>query len=119
MKWMVFSISWLILLGCADSSDPDIGATTTATGVRVTVSNPERRSIEYTLTALGTVESIHNPTISAETSGQIVSIEVSEGQSIAARQLLATIDNTLHSIEADKAAGELKRQRVLLDNQQR
>ncbi|MCR9183907.1 MAG: efflux RND transporter periplasmic adaptor subunit [Halieaceae bacterium] len=83
------------------------------------VTNPKRRSIEYTLTALGSVESIHNPTISAETSGRIVSIEVSEGQSIASQQLLATIDGTLHSIEADKAAGELKRQRVLVENQQR
>jgi len=119
MKWIALSISWLMLLGCADSSDPDIGVTTTATGARVIVTNPERRSIEYTLTALGTVESIHNPTISAETSGQIVSIEVSEGQSIASQQLLATIDSTLHSIEADKAAGELQRQRVLLENQQR
>ena len=33
--------------------------------------------------------------------------------------MLGTIDNTLHRIEADKAAAELQRQEVLLDNQQR
>jgi RND family efflux transporter MFP subunit len=71
------------------------------------------------LSALGSVESIQDPTISAETSGRVVSIEVSEGQDIAAQQLLATIDNTLYKIEVGKAEAELQRQAVLLDNQQR
>ena len=119
MKWIVLSFFGLALFGCGKSLDTDIGVTDTAAGTRVIVTHPRQQSIDYILTALGTVESIHNPTISAETSGQIVSIEVSEGQSIAAQQLVATIDNTLHSIEADKAAGELQRQKVLLDNQQR
>ena len=119
MKWVILGAFGLALLGCGNSVDNDIVVTDTVTATRVIVTNPQQQSIDYILTALGSVESIHNPTISAETSGQIVSIEVSEGQSIAARQLLATIDNTLHSIEADKAAGELQRQRVLLDNQQR
>jgi membrane fusion protein (multidrug efflux system) len=119
MKWMVLSAFGLALLGCGNSSDTDVGVTDTVAGTRVIVTNPRQQPIDYILTALGTVESIHNPTISAETSGQIVNIEVSEGQSIAAQQLLVTLDNTLHSIEADKAAGELQRQQVLLDNQQR
>ena len=119
MKWMVLSVFGLALFGCGNSVDTDTGVTEAVAGTRVFVTSPQQQSIDYILTALGTVESIHNPTISAETSGQIVSIEVSEGQSIAAQQLLATIDNTLHSIEADKAAGELQRQQVLLDNQQR
>ena len=119
MKWIALSVLALALSGCAKSTDTDMGVTATAAGTRVVVTNPRQQSIDYVLTALGTVESIHSPTISAETSGQIISIEVSEGQSIAAQQLLATIDNTLHSIEADKAASELQRQQVLLDNQQR
>jgi RND family efflux transporter MFP subunit len=109
----------IALCGCADPSAPELVTKEAAAGIRVTVTRPQQRSIDYVLTALGSVESIHHPTISAETSGQIVSIEVSEGQSIAAQQLLATIDNTLHGIEADKAKAELQRQEVLLDNQQR
>jgi RND family efflux transporter MFP subunit len=119
MKWLVLSILGLALSGCGNSADTDVGVTESLAGTRVIVTNPRQRHIEYTLPALGTVESIHNPTISAETAGQIVTIEVSEGQSVAAQQLLATLDNTLHSIEAEKAAGELLRQKVLLDNQQR
>jgi RND family efflux transporter MFP subunit len=88
-------------------------------GTRVSITQPRRQSIDHVLTALGSVESIHNPTISAETSGQIISIEVSEGDAVEAQQLLGTIDNTLHRIEADKATAELQRQEVLLDNQQR
>jgi RND family efflux transporter MFP subunit len=107
------------LYGCADPSAPELMTKEAASGIRVTVTGPRQRSIDYVLNALGSVESIHHPTISAETSGQIVSIEVSEGQAIAAQQLLATIDNTLHGIEADKAKAELQRQQVLLDNQQR
>jgi RND family efflux transporter MFP subunit len=119
MRWLLFSFFTLALLGCGKSVDSDIVPTANVAGTRVIVTNPQQRSIDYTLTALGTVESIHNPTISAETSGQIVGIEVSEGQTVDAKQLLASIDNTLYSIEVDKAAGELKRQKALLDNQQR
>jgi RND family efflux transporter MFP subunit len=107
------------LLGCAEPSAPELVTKDAASGIRVTVTGVQQRPIAYVLTALGSVESIHHPTISAETSGQIVSIEVSEGQSVAAKQLVATIDHTLHAIEADKATAQLKRQEVLLDNQQR
>jgi RND family efflux transporter MFP subunit len=113
------SVLIIALFGCADPSAPESVTEEAASGTRVTVTRPQQQPIDYVLTALGSVESIHHPTISAETSGQIVSIEVSEGQSIAALQLLATIDNTLHGIEADKAKAELQRQEVLLDNQQR
>lgn len=119
MKWLLLSIVALALSGCGKAADGDIGVTAPVTGTRVIVTNPQQRSIDYSLTALGTVESIHNPTIAAETSGQLVGIEVSEGQTVDAQQLLASIDNTLYSIEVDKAAGELKRQKALLDNQQR
>ena len=106
------------LCGCADPPAPDLQSKA-ASGTRVTITRPKQQSIDDVLTALGSVESIHHPTISAETAGQIVSIEVSEGEAVAAQQLLTTIDNTLHAIEADKASAQLQRQEVLLDNQQR
>jgi RND family efflux transporter MFP subunit len=119
MKRIALGVLVLVLFGCAKSADTDIGVTETVAGARVVVTTPRQQSIDYVLTALGTVESIHSPTISAETSGQIVGIEVHEGDTVKVRQLLATIDNTLHKIEAEKASAELQRQEVLLDNQQR
>ncbi len=117
MTRLICSVLVLALLGCADPSVPQ--QKEVASGIRVTVTLPKQRSIDYVLIALGSVESIHHPIISAETSGQIVKIEVSEGESVVAKQLLASIDNTLHAIEADKAAAQLQRQEVLLENQQR
>ena len=97
------------LCACSDNSTPQGPATAAAAGVRVTVGEPRQQAIDHVLTALGSVESIHHPTISAETAGRIVSIEVREGEPVRAQQLLATIDSTLHSIEADKARAELQR----------
>ncbi|MGB0380300.1 MAG: efflux RND transporter periplasmic adaptor subunit [Luminiphilus sp.] len=119
MKRIAASVLVLALFGCTKSVDTDIGVTETVTGTRVVVTTPRQQSIDYVLTALGTVESIHHPTISAETSGQIIDIEVNEGDTVEVRQLLATIDNTLHRIESEKASAELQRQEVLLDNQRR
>lgn len=102
--------------GCGEESKgPPAGAIERA--FSVTVQHPELRDVDYVLTALGSVESIHHPTISAEASGQIVNVAISEGQSVEAGQLLAGIDNTLHRIEAEKAEAELKRATVLLENQ--
>jgi RND family efflux transporter MFP subunit len=119
MKRFVLCVLVVSLWGCTESPAPDAVEEKPETGIRVLLASPQRQSIEHVLTALGSVESIHHPTISAETSGQIVSIEVKEGDSVTARQLIGAIDNTLHEIEADKATAELQRQEILLDNQQR
>ena len=107
-----------ILTGCGEQSD-SASAAPVERATSVTVAQPFKRDIDYVLTALGSVESIHHPTISAETNGQIVTVDISEGQSAATGQLLTTIDNPLHQIEAAKAEAELKRQAVLLENQSR
>jgi RND family efflux transporter MFP subunit len=85
--------------------------------MRVTVAQPQQRDIDYVLTALGSVESIQRPTLSAETAGQVMTLEVDEGDAVAAGSLLLALDDSLHSIESDKAAAELFRAEVLLDNQ--
>lgn len=119
MKPMVLMLFALYLLGCSDDVEHSTGPAADTGAVRVLVTRAQQRPIEHVLTALGSVESIHHPTISAETSGQIIGIEVQEGDPVEPRQLLANIDNTLHRIEAEKAAAELQRQEVLLENQRR
>lgn len=115
-------LSILLLVGltaaCSEQAEDTLtSAADRATSVTVAQATP--RDIDYVLKALGSVESIHHPTLSAETSGQIVSVNISEGQSVEVRQQLATIDNTLHEIEAAKAQADLKRQSVVLENQRR
>lgn len=119
MKYFVTVGLVFALLACTESVEPDLQADQVAASVRVVVTRPQQQSIDKVITALGSVESIHHPTISAEVSGQIIAVEVREGDSVQAQQLMATIDNVLHTIAAEKAAAELQRQEVLLDNQQR
>jgi RND family efflux transporter MFP subunit len=117
MMRLIILLLLVIVQACSAGSGGD-ASVAPERATSVTVHSPERRDIDYVLTALGSVESSHHPTISAEASGQIVHVAMSEGQSARAGQLLARIDNTLHQIEADKAEAELKRATVLLDNQQ-
>jgi RND family efflux transporter MFP subunit len=115
---VILSILIVALGGCgnSDGNQPDVRPERVT---RVIVGEPTLRNIDYVLTALGSVESIHHPTIAAETSGQIISVGVSEGQAVSAAQLLVSINNTLHNIQSAKAQAELRRQEVLLNNQAR
>jgi RND family efflux transporter MFP subunit len=108
-------LAGLVLCACGEQEAQAPGAVERK--VRVTVSAPVARETNYVLTALGSVESLHHPTISAETSGQIISIDIAEGDAVVAQQTLAAMDNTLHAIEAAKAEAELGRQAVVLENQ--
>ena len=85
---------------------------------KVAVEKPGRQDIEVALTALGSIESIDDPTVSAETSGQVQQIVAGEGDAVTAGQLLATLDGTLHAIETAKAAAEVRRYDVLVENQE-
>lgn len=118
MKFYYLIIVLTFLFGCSEQSE-QADAAQAVRSTSVTVTQAEIRDIDYVLTALGTIEGNHHPTISAETSGQITSVDSSEGKSVQAGQLLASIDNTLHQIEAAKAEAELKRQSVVLENQRR
>ena len=86
---------------------------------RVHSAVPVVRDIDYVLSALGSLESLHSPTVSAETSGRITRIDTETGTGAASGELLATIDNTLHKIRVAEAQAELKRRQVMLDNQRK
>ena len=107
----------IVLSACDETQSEAVEVTERIT--RVTVTSPQQRQINYVLTALGSVESIHHPTISAETSGQIISIDVAEGDAVVTGQQLSSMDNTLHNIETAKADAELQRQSVVLENQRK
>ncbi len=114
-RFLVALFTGVTLTACADQA-PD-GQEMVERSTRVTVTVPDQREVNYVLPALGSVESIHHPTISAETSGQIMSIDIAEGDAVTAQQQLASMDNTLHNIEAAKAEAELLRQGVVVENQ--
>ncbi len=113
----LLSLILLVLItACSDSKqalEPQAQARVTS----VVVAQPQQRDIDDVLTALGSVESINDPTVSAQASGQVEQIVVREGDRVETGQLLAALDSTLHAIESAKAAAEVRRYGVLVDNQ--
>jgi membrane fusion protein (multidrug efflux system) len=116
VKLLSALILFFFITACGDS-DPEAGAQAQARVTSVVVAQPEQRDIDDVLTALGSVESINDPTVSAQASGQVEQILVREGDRVEAGQLLAALDSTLHAIESAKAAAEVRRYGVLVDNQ--
>ena len=105
-----------LLIACGDSADTGIEVIT-ETPVRVTSSLPDTRDIDYVLSALGSIESISSPTLSAETAGRITEISADVGMPVESGQLLARIDDTLHRIQAEEAKAEFTRLSVMVENQ--
>ncbi len=118
MKNVLIATLLALLTGCSDNGLDSSNAGDERV-TPVVSARPVLRDIDYVLSALGSVESINDPTISAETSGQVREIAVKEGDTVAVGQLLVALDSTLHGIDTAKAEAEKRRAEVLLDNQQK
>lgn len=119
MKRELFLVAGCAVLACCGEAVTQEDNEVPEKSVPVTSTQPVQRDIDYVLSALGSVESIDDPTISAETSGQITRLHVAEGDTVEPGELLLEIDNTLHQIEAEKSEAELERQQVVIANQRR
>jgi RND family efflux transporter MFP subunit len=108
----------IALTGACGQTDPEPAQSAYERTTPVIGEQPVQRDIDYVLTALGSVESINDPTVSAQAAGQVQEIAVEEGDTVETGQLLAALDSTLHSIETAKAEAEVRRSGVLLENQQ-
>lgn len=117
MKLLTTLILFAVITACGDTG-PEVAPQAQARATPVVVAHPQQRDIDDVLTALGSVESINDPTVSAQTSGQVEQIVVREGDRVEAGQLLAALDSTLHVIESAKAAAEVRRFGVLVGNQE-
>jgi RND family efflux transporter MFP subunit len=116
LRPLLYAVLFAFIAAC-DTSGPEPDQQAAPRITKVVVEHPQRQDIEEVLTALGSVESIDDPTVSAETSGQVQQIAVREGDAVKAGQLLAALDGTLHAIETAKAAAEVRRYDVLVQNQ--
>ena len=86
----------LLSSGAVQAQEPQHGQQQApSSGVSVTTATPVIRDIDYSLSALGSIESINHPTLSAETSGRITRLHADVGSRVSAGARLADIDNTL------------------------
>ena len=114
---LLSALTLFILITACGASESDVTPQAQERVTSVVVTHPQQRDIDDVLTALGSVESINDPTVSAQASGQVEQIVVREGDRVEAGQLLAALDSTLHAIESAKSAAEVRRYGVLLENQ--
>ena len=85
-------------------------------GLKVATEKVERRNITETVNASGKVYPEIEVKVSPDISGEIVELQVKEGDSVRRGQVLAKIYADIYSTQRNQAAAEVNRQQALVDN---
>lgn len=85
----------------------------------ITVAKAERRTLEVTEDAVGTLENVIDPRVGAEVAGKVVRVLATQGQSVKQGQLLAEIDPVEFQIQGRTDEAEVARITSLLGQQDR
>ena len=108
------------LLGCgAKKSDPDQaeGKKNGPKPTLVTITHVKKQAVDITEQSVGSLEGLTNPTVSSEVAAKVIRIHVNTGQAVKQGQLIATLDATDLSLQAQEAQAEVARIEALLANQ--
>ena len=113
----VLSIT-MIACGAKDvSSDKKQSDKKEAKPTLVSVTQVKNQTVETTEEAVGTLEGLDNPTLSAEVPGRVVKIYVNTGEYVKQGQLIAILDSTDFVMQRNEAQAEVARIQALLANQ--
>jgi HlyD family secretion protein len=85
-------------------------------GLKVATEKVERRNITETVNASGKVYPEIEVKVSPDISGEIVELQVKEGDSVRKGQVLAKIYGDIYSTTRNQAAAEVSRQQAMVDN---
>jgi HlyD family secretion protein len=85
-------------------------------GLKVATEKVERRNITETVNASGKVHPEVEVKVSPDISGEIVELQVKEGDSVRKGQVLAKIYGDIYSTTRNQAAAEVSRQQAMVDN---
>jgi multidrug efflux system membrane fusion protein len=83
--------------------------------VPVTVVPVVKQNVPVYLTALGTVQALNTVTVSPQVSGQLMSLDFTEGQPVKKGQLLAQIDPRTYQAAYDQAVARQRQDQALLE----
>jgi HlyD family secretion protein len=113
LKWIIISVVVLIALLLVLKK---VGLLGKAEGVKVTAEKVARRTIVETVNASGKVYPKVEVKISPDVSGQIVELNVAEGDSVKKGEVLAKIYADIYDEQRDQAAAVLNQQQAQLAN---
>ena len=100
--------------GASDKSEADKKS---AKPTLVTVTQVKNQAVETNEEAIGTLEGLTNPTLSAEVAARVVKIHVNTGEAVKQGQLIATLDASDFGMQRNEAQAEVARIEALLSNQ--
>lgn len=114
----IFLIS-IIAMACGtkDASEANKEADKGPKPTLVTVTQVKNQTIEVTEEAIGSLEGLTNPTVSAEVAARVIKIHVNTGQAVKQGQLIATLDAADFGMQRNEAQAEVARIEAQLANQ--
>ncbi len=115
LKWIIISLVGLIILLVVLKKAGVIGKDE---GIKVTAEKVERRNITETVNASGKVYPVVEVKMSPDVSGEIVELNVKEGDSVKKGQVLAKIYADVYATQRDQAAAIVTQQEAQLANAQ-
>ena len=113
LKWVIISLVAIIVLLIVLKKAGVFG---TEEGTRVSAEKVERRTIVETVTASGKVYPEIEVKLSPDISGEIVELNVEEGDSVVKGQVLARIYGDIYATQRDQAAAIVNQQRAQVAN---
>jgi HlyD family secretion protein len=113
LKWIIFSIVGIILLLVVLKMTGAIGKNE---GVKVSTEKATKRTIVETVNASGKVYPEIEVKISPDISGEIVELDVAEGDSVRKGEVLARIYGDIYATQRDQAAAIVNQQEAQVAN---
>ena len=114
---IVLISSLMMACGAKDAADKSQADKKTAKPTLVTVTQVKNQAVETSEEAIGTLEGLTNPTLSAEVAARVVKIHVNTGEAVKQGQLVATLDASDFGMQRNEAQAEVARIEALLANQ--
>jgi len=112
-------LSFCLALGLGACGKPQENSRKEPPPALVSTVNAETTKLEIREQAVGTIEGLIDPTISAEVAARVVKVLVHPGQAIKKGQLMVLLDPTDYSLQRREAQAEVARLQALLANQGR
>jgi multidrug efflux system membrane fusion protein len=102
--------------GCSSGDSAQRGVANAPPAAPVSVAKVERKTVPLTVRAIGNVEPIENVTVRSRVDGEIIGVQVRDGQDVTKGHLLFRLDYRLLSAQLKQLEAAEARDRALLAN---